>query len=842
MKKYNDACYDEQFHSLTLHRSTWIFAASSKAMSAILPAGITSTNQLFWFKDIESRYYPCRICERAESRIYLNLEAFWDDAESCLIQALDFPPSKPFGGKDRIVVNRPQLIPFHGTNSTNDEWSRTVFRTYIHERKLEARRMNRVVIKSDLDATYPYLERIRQAAKEAERNAMGDITSEDEDKSRMENDSDMETPYDENLGLEGEFRLQDFSDKKMEPLRPGDVIQYTSPIFVAGDRRGRRQATVLSTDPSRDPMLVLDNGDVLPENIIIKRIQVMEKGTLHPHQGCARRIEKFILKKRALKGDFSVRAGMKRETDRIGRILDKNIQTFQKRAEADGFAPMDLINNYGQRKGRVSTTKPDSQEQQSKVAKKPIFSAAIDVMDSTSESETEGSATKRPAKPPSEPPSASSDSDMDNSFDKKGSSKPTVSTTKYSTHVSRTMEDSSVSRESASTNYRINRLEVLSLQRNPDKPSFFDTKSTRDDDSNSDSGCSLEALHRAREEMASTQQQMEKLDSMNAALEFTNSCILAAKKATPGRSSARLSFTKHNAVKPAATKSDVRSAVSNSAKPTLIKPTVVKPASKKSPEELLVPAPAKPGPTKTGPTQPHRKPIDLSSDDESSDDDLLLRATFVSNCPIPLSGKNVERIGFVQGWPNSDSPTKENHVTDVTKSRMFRAKEGKVDPHRGATEAKKMNTQRKDDDLSFQLESQDSAPRVLHVNETGRKKAPPKLANLEALPSSTTPNDKYFRADNDDLWDSSDTDHRMQTNKRKSCYKRLKKSAEKRTPAKRDSFEFDDWAPRSNPKSRYGRAGKKNPKSRDGRATSTIETTGPPSSLSSLSGGAMDGY
>jgi hypothetical protein len=804
-----------------------------------------------------------------------------------------------------MVVNRPQLIPFNGNNSTREEWSRTVFTKYIHERKLEARRINRVVIKSDLDATYPYLERIRQAAKEAEMNAVGDAISDDDNgKARMENESDMETPYDENLGLLGEFRLQDFSDKKMEPLRPGDVIQYTSPIFVSGDRRGRRQATVLSTDPNRDPMLVLDNGDVLPENIIIKRIQVMEKGTLHPHQGCARRIEKFILKKRALKGNFSVRAGMKKETDRIGRILDKNIQTFQKRAEADGFAPMDLINNYGQRKGRGALTKADPQKHQTKVAKKPTL-LAIKVVDSTSESETEVSATKRPAKLSFEPPSASSDSDSDNPFDKKVTAKAmevckpsrktkttertsscdsdsssmqvsnepaivrkkrtetplhslsdsdssidlkqhqrrlaTASKTKYTAHASRKMEDSPASSESGSPDHRIDSLEVLSLQNNPDKPRFVTTKGTRDDDTNSDSGSSLEALHRAREEMASTQQQIEKLDTMNAALEFTNSCMLAVKKATPLCSSAGLSFTKHNAVKPAATKSFVRLAASNPVKPAPIKPTVVKPAGTKSPAQVLVPAPVKPFPVKTGPTKPARKSIDLSSDDESSDDDLLLRAIFRSNNTIPSTGKNVERMGLVQGRPTTESPTKENHVTVVTTSSLCRAKEGKVNPHRDATEAKK-NPQRNDDDLSFQSDSQDIGPPVLHVNKAGRKKASPKLGKLEAPPSSTTTNNKFFGVDNDDLWDSSDTDHRMQTKNRKPGVKRLKRPAETRTPAKRDSFEFDNWAPSSKPKSRYGRVGGGKPNSRDRRAISTIETPGRPSSLSSLSGGAMDSY
>ena len=315
-------------------------------MSATLPAGIKSTKQLFWYKDTESRHYPCRVCERVEARIHLNLEPFWDDDEACLVQVLDFPPSKPFRQQDRVVVNRPLLIPYHGIRYTKEEWSRSIFSKYINERRQEAKQKAMLVIQSDLDATYLYLERILKAAKEVEEN--DEILSEDDTIDHLQDESDLEVPYDENLELDGEFHRQDFSEKKIEPLRPGDVILYTCPIFVSGDRRGRRQATVLSTDPHREPMLVLDTGEFLPENCIIQRIKVLEKGKLHPHRGCARRLEKFILKKRALQGDFSLRAGMMEEAERIGLIVDKNTNTFQERAEADGFAPMDLLNNFGQ--------------------------------------------------------------------------------------------------------------------------------------------------------------------------------------------------------------------------------------------------------------------------------------------------------------------------------------------------------------------------------------------------------------------------------------------------------------------------------------------------------------
>jgi hypothetical protein len=81
---------------------------------------------------------------------------------------------------------------------------------------------------------------------------------------------DLQVPYDEHLLSDDDDNdyldetLFDYDEPSNEPLRPGDVITYTLPIFTAGDARGRRVTTVLSTDPHRHPVLVLQNGDVLP--------------------------------------------------------------------------------------------------------------------------------------------------------------------------------------------------------------------------------------------------------------------------------------------------------------------------------------------------------------------------------------------------------------------------------------------------------------------------------------------------------------------------------------------------------------------------------------------------
>ena len=152
---------------------------------------------------------------------------------------------------------------------------------------------------------------------------------------------DLETPYAENLlpnDYFGEF-LSD--DKPREPLRPGDVIEYTCPMYVRGDRRGRRITTVVSTDPcSSGKMLCLQNGDCLPNDTLVKRVQVLEHGKLYKHtHGFCREIQDYKMEKRG----SAVVNGIREEAKRVGDILDRNLSKFATQAKQDGFAPMDLF-------------------------------------------------------------------------------------------------------------------------------------------------------------------------------------------------------------------------------------------------------------------------------------------------------------------------------------------------------------------------------------------------------------------------------------------------------------------------------------------------------------------
>jgi len=730
---------------------------------ATLPAGIRSTNQLFWYKDSESRHYPCRVCERTEARIHLNLEPFWDDNEACLIQVLDFPPSKPFSGRDRLVVDLSMLTPYNGVNSNKKEWSRTIFKTYSNERRLEATRQNMVVITSDIYATYPYLERIRKAAKAVEASA--DENSDGDSRGAKEGDSDMEIPYNENLGVEGGFRLQDFSDKKTEPLRPGDIIQYTSPIFVFGDRRGQRIAMVISTDPNREPMLVLDSGDVLPDNIIIKRVQVLEKGRLFPHQGCARCIEKFILKKRALKGDFSFRAGIKKESDRIACILDKNMNAFQKRAEADGFAPMDMM-NYAQRK--LGPSDPQKHKVGAKMKQK-VPHLTIDLTEGKRtkhfESDSKGSIDRKEVGRVNPPMRATksnkglninrSNSDS-SSFSKTTKVLPKKESHRPHQHSSDTESSMDVKQrhfkfsrrkkkateisfiESDSPYQQRGGLEVVSSSlgsRRPQKLSTFDDETTGDSDS------TLEALELAKRNIASTQQQQERLEALDAALESSKNGILlvsSTRNSPQSYSPAGFCFTKHNAVKA--------------------------PIAKTSLNKLS-------SPIEQEKTKLDFKTIKNLDSEGIIDDEVHQQAVFGSseNEKSSPSGRN-ECVGLTKTREKRATSIWDDNINAKRTSEATKPKSSD-----GSERLTRTSGQQDLENLSFQTDGHQIKPFSVQVKEESVKKFPKRTLIEVCNPRKR--NNCYGELLGDELWDSSDTDHRIQRNK--PILKRLKKSNER---------------------------------------------------------------
>mmetsp|Transcript_11975 Transcript_11975/g.17728 ORF Transcript_11975/g.17728 Transcript_11975/m.17728 type:complete len:404 (+) Transcript_11975:938-2149(+) len=146
------------------------------------------------------------------------------------------------------------------------------------------------------------------------------------------------------------------SDRKTEPIKPGDVIEYYTHQFVSGDKRGHRRAVVLSVDPKRFPVLVLDNSECLPKDTQIKRILVFQHRKHVEYDGIYRPVERYKLRKldtpKALEGTDAA-AGFKAEIKRVGEIVKKQMSKLQEDMKADGSSSFGyMLHKYGKGGGK----------------------------------------------------------------------------------------------------------------------------------------------------------------------------------------------------------------------------------------------------------------------------------------------------------------------------------------------------------------------------------------------------------------------------------------------------------------------------------------------------------
>ncbi len=158
-----------------------------------------------------------------------------------------------------------------------------------------------------------------------------------------------------------------------EPLRAGDVIAYTSPVFTAGAAYGRREATVVGVDPDHPNFpLVLDNCECLPWDTFVQRIGEFYKGTVRPHPGRQRPIAGFLLKASAGKSRTLLAATFQRKSMKYKGVL----QTLEKdamRAYAGASS-----NKRSQFQSRLFPTIPRRQSESFKGRKKSVDHAKCD--------------------------------------------------------------------------------------------------------------------------------------------------------------------------------------------------------------------------------------------------------------------------------------------------------------------------------------------------------------------------------------------------------------------------------------------------------------------------------
>eukprot|EP00520_Triparma_pacifica_P009732 CAMPEP_0118645952 /NCGR_PEP_ID=MMETSP0785-20121206/7783_1 /TAXON_ID=91992 /ORGANISM="Bolidomonas pacifica, Strain CCMP 1866" /LENGTH=429 /DNA_ID=CAMNT_0006537885 /DNA_START=26 /DNA_END=1315 /DNA_ORIENTATION=+ len=143
-------------------------------------------------------------------------------------------------------------------------------------------------------------------------------------------------------------------DRK-EEIKPGDTILYYDPIFRAGDKRGRRETSVLEVKAKNKGMrLVLANNAVLADDQSICRVKIFDKdkGMLIPHSGVFRHVSEYVLRSAKISPDMEKAIGIEREGDRIRRIAVEGVKKFKEKHGGEGFFRDDNRGYRGKKRRR----------------------------------------------------------------------------------------------------------------------------------------------------------------------------------------------------------------------------------------------------------------------------------------------------------------------------------------------------------------------------------------------------------------------------------------------------------------------------------------------------------
>lgn len=121
-------------------------------------------------------------------------------------------------------------------------------------------------------------------------------------------------------------------DHRKEPLRPGDLITYHHPAFVAGHPNGKRLTQVMAThDYEADPILELENGEYLPSDTRVKRVKEYRGGKLFEHSGVWREITSFAIQERDLdkKGKYMMQQKRDNQAAKLTEHMEQSKEALE---------------------------------------------------------------------------------------------------------------------------------------------------------------------------------------------------------------------------------------------------------------------------------------------------------------------------------------------------------------------------------------------------------------------------------------------------------------------------------------------------------------------------------
>ena len=158
-----------------------------------------------------------------------------------------------------------------------------------------------------------------------------------------DSDSNLSTYTNAHIYVEDSFMYM-YRKRSNKPIRPGDVIEYYSPIGVAGDKRWLCHARVESVNPVNSYMpLFLDNTEGIPSTTSVKRIHILKDNILVDHPGIFRSLDQYKMKKQGetTTGDLMTR----RVAYFKGRITQHIKQGIERCTKDGGLAIVDIFHN-----------------------------------------------------------------------------------------------------------------------------------------------------------------------------------------------------------------------------------------------------------------------------------------------------------------------------------------------------------------------------------------------------------------------------------------------------------------------------------------------------------------
>ena len=340
---------------------------------------LTSPSQLFWCiankKGGKGKlYYACREVDHPDQFKGLDLPRL-KDGETC-VQYFDYSAGA-CTMHNFENVRRTKLVPFHGSADREalDEatvpWCPELCGLYEKQLQRELRskmadaegravqvRVHMLFLMKALDHARAQEVETRRLTASQKKNAKrsrptGCMSSNDIDAALAGNEADgNDASSEEDDDDEDDDDSLDPANKKRktETLRPGDEIEYYSIMAVQGRKGDLHEAKIIAVDPKENPVLILDSGDVLPKDHFIRRVKKIHRGKLVDCDNANyQQIDYFRLSKASIEGFDSSKAhtaAFVKEASRVGGIIRRNMTKFQEKAQADGFAPMDMMNRY----------------------------------------------------------------------------------------------------------------------------------------------------------------------------------------------------------------------------------------------------------------------------------------------------------------------------------------------------------------------------------------------------------------------------------------------------------------------------------------------------------------